>query len=490
MQFKKSHAPIICIISISLIILWGSFLRVHTIQQPSYWIDEGYSITIAQAIQRTGFPLLDSGSLEWRSPVFHYALAGVTSLFGTTEVSVRIISVLSGIGVMVLLTYIAYAWFGKTTAILTAAITSFAYFQIAWSRQARMYMVFEFFFWLSIFLFDRFLYTKNRRRTYAIACILSTICALLSHEIGALLIIPYALSLIFYVYRSYPKRAPVQLIVLYVASICIIILVGILAIQNVLHLPSPVQYASHYASFVFTHYADLLALALLSWWYIRKTTDHERSVYFVLLGTFLGMYAFFSFAFPLLQYRYLLVATPALFFFAATGLRACLRIPYVGGLLVAAVFAFSPTLTYIPRVDWPLESDPPTNRFTYNSFTPQPDFKAAYAFIRAHPREQLITPYPMLTRIYLGYDDTSSIYFDLTGGLHDRTTIQDPYTGVLTLQLPALQQHIRTQHGYILLDQFAAYHMDQELREYIEEQTKPVYTSITGPWSELTIFAY
>ena len=85
------------ILFLSIIIIWGAFLRLYYLGADSLWIDEGFTITQADAINKNFLPLLDSGQYINRDLLLPYLLA-VIKFFGADSIEVfRLFSVLFGI---------------------------------------------------------------------------------------------------------------------------------------------------------------------------------------------------------------------------------------------------------------------------------------------------------------------------------------------------------------------------------------------------------
>ncbi len=164
---------------------WAVTLRLYQLAAPSYWLDEGFSVTIARAIVGRGVPLLDSGEFIWRSPLYHYALAAVVTLAGDGEWATRLLSVILGLAVILVLTVCAERWFGRTVAAITFVLVSFSSWEIVWSRQARMYLALQLLFWLAVLVYTR--WWQTRRDGWLV--IVTSAAALATHEFAALLLL-------------------------------------------------------------------------------------------------------------------------------------------------------------------------------------------------------------------------------------------------------------------------------------------------------------
>ena len=137
-----------------VIVLFGLFLRVYDLGEQSIWIDESYTINAALAVHENGVPLLDSGKYYWRGVLSTY-LISFFLLFGINEFNARIVSVLFGTLFIIGGYFLGREFHSKRAGLIMSFLLAFSYWQIAWSRQARMYIQLTFFFgWLYCFFID------------------------------------------------------------------------------------------------------------------------------------------------------------------------------------------------------------------------------------------------------------------------------------------------------------------------------------------------
>jgi hypothetical protein len=124
----------------------GAFARLWNLGGPSFWNDEGGSSIYALAALHTGLPLLPghplSAAIVNFDPLYPEIEAGSFRLFGISQLTARLPSALLGIA-MTPLAYllgrsVGERFVGVTLALLVAFSTEY----IAWSRQARGYVLF------------------------------------------------------------------------------------------------------------------------------------------------------------------------------------------------------------------------------------------------------------------------------------------------------------------------------------------------------------
>lgn len=149
------------IIILILILILGFTLRIYGLGVPSLWVDESISSIAAQKIAEKGVPIFDSGLFYGRALIFHYLLAPLTSIFHN-DFGIRLISVFFGLGTIILAFYIGNSY-NKQAGLIAALFTAVLFLEVAYSRQARFYQMFQFFFFLTLF----FLYKSKKSKKYA-----------------------------------------------------------------------------------------------------------------------------------------------------------------------------------------------------------------------------------------------------------------------------------------------------------------------------------
>ena len=134
------------------LLAWGGFLRVQALSASPYWMDEGYTINAVLGILEHGTQTLDSGQ-TYACPMYCYPTAAIAKTFGENAFSYRILAALAGTLFIVVIYFAGAQLFGPVVGLLAAFFATFSYWQIAWSRQARWYTLFEVFIWLAIISF-------------------------------------------------------------------------------------------------------------------------------------------------------------------------------------------------------------------------------------------------------------------------------------------------------------------------------------------------
>ncbi|MGC8834279.1 MAG: ArnT family glycosyltransferase [Armatimonadota bacterium] len=116
-------------------------------------MDEYDHVYAAQSILKTGKPELPSGYYYTRALPYTFLVAASFKLFGVSEASARLPSVVFGV-LTVLAVFLLGAYFHNAyTGLFAAFLTAFLPLTVGWSRECRMYSMFSFLFVLLLFCF-------------------------------------------------------------------------------------------------------------------------------------------------------------------------------------------------------------------------------------------------------------------------------------------------------------------------------------------------
>lgn len=139
---------------IFLIILFGLILRLINLNQ-SLWLDEAISVLTARDL--TPIQIITQFSPGDVHPPGFYLIAWVfVHLFGSSEVSIRLISVIAAIFSIYFLYQLGARLFSKKVGLLAATIFSLNPLHIYYSQEARMYSLETLFVILSFYFFTSF----------------------------------------------------------------------------------------------------------------------------------------------------------------------------------------------------------------------------------------------------------------------------------------------------------------------------------------------
>jgi len=148
--------------SLLALTVWAGVLRFYGLGHQSLWLDEGVSVLHATAILKHGYPLLANGAISWESFPVHYIMAIGLHLRPDIHVGARCMAALAG----TLLVPLFFAFSFQVSrsvshALIGALLLTFMTYEVAWSRQARLYAFFQCFSLAS--LICMYNYLRHRR---------------------------------------------------------------------------------------------------------------------------------------------------------------------------------------------------------------------------------------------------------------------------------------------------------------------------------------
>lgn len=476
-----------------LILISATLLRLWDLGGQSYWMDEGFTVVAVQAIQNTGTQILASG-YSYTCPLYCYPSAAIADALGNTPSSYRLLAALAGSVFIAVIFFGSRQWFGSRIALLTTFFAATSFFQIAWSRQARWYTLFELFFWLSVFFFYRALYTKERRLLYAALSVATGASAILTHELG------YLLPLIFGTWMLIDAVTRKLISKKLFLGICAggLIAAGGLA----LYLTPKVSFMlPFYLSFYLRSYWVLIVLSLIAAFHPDNPYRRETSFLGLILVAYIVPLSFLS---DIVNYRYLFHVTPVLFMLGAIGVFAVMSdlarswqkmlvIP-----IILLIYIGSGQGVLVPQTNYFLESDNPESALLPGRksfiFVPQPNWSGAYAHVGAsrQPGDVIVSTQSQFNSIYL---DTPGywIRYSYNGKDYMKETSdgRDFYAGAVVIgDLAQLTDLATSTHGYVLIDVYAKNHIPEDIRLYIEQNFEEVFHERTNAYSEVWVYRF
>lgn len=120
-----------------LILLFGLFLRIITLNQ-SLWLDEATTALVSKMSLGNIFTKFLPG--DFHPPFYYVLMKGWVSIFGSSEISLRIPSVIFGLGLIYFVYLITKKLFGNKVALISSLLTVTSGLLIYYSQEARMYM--------------------------------------------------------------------------------------------------------------------------------------------------------------------------------------------------------------------------------------------------------------------------------------------------------------------------------------------------------------
>jgi hypothetical protein len=182
-------------LSCLLLVVVAAILRIRAAHN-DLWLDEIWSLALAHSVSSplTIFTIHHDNN-NYLNTLYLYLLPDRGNWWGY-----RIVSIVAGIGTVILSGLIGYRR-GKTNALVLMFLTTFSYFLILYSSEARGYSMLVFFMLLSFVILDRFL--EQPSIWLAAFFSFSAILAVLSH---LAFIHFYLATLVWSAYRLFVQR--------------------------------------------------------------------------------------------------------------------------------------------------------------------------------------------------------------------------------------------------------------------------------------------
>ncbi len=183
-------------------------LRVYQLGAQSLWNDEGTSVALALRDLAT---IARDASRDIHPPLYYDMLHVWVRLFGAGEAAVRSLSVLAGVG-LVLGTWLYARRRGhQGAALVAAALSALSAFQVYYSQEARMYAWVALWGLLSMLALQRLLEalrTGQHRLMWALLYAAPTLAALYTHYFAVTLVLAQNLAFVLYLLKD--ARGPAR----------------------------------------------------------------------------------------------------------------------------------------------------------------------------------------------------------------------------------------------------------------------------------------
>lgn len=189
-------------------------LLIHLGSKP-FWIDESITVMPSAKILETGVPYVsfDCNFMPWQiknniwdpaTPLYRYALSFFIRLFGLSEFSARLFSVICGL----LLIYTCYVLFriiyGEKIALISVTLISTSAVFIKYAREARYFTFLMLFVVLTLYFLYRAINSSDKKSRLLWPFFM--LMAILTHSIGFLVIPVVAVYLLLNIKRIHFKK--------------------------------------------------------------------------------------------------------------------------------------------------------------------------------------------------------------------------------------------------------------------------------------------
>ena len=116
--------------------LAGAALRLFHVGKESLWLDEAFSVSIART---TITQIIDETSHDFHPPLYYVILYYWVHWLDSLDATARLLSVVFSLGTILATWALGRRLFGRTSALIAAALVAFSRFQIEFAQEARMY---------------------------------------------------------------------------------------------------------------------------------------------------------------------------------------------------------------------------------------------------------------------------------------------------------------------------------------------------------------
>lgn len=184
---KLTRNQLVLLVILSL----GLFLRISDLGNESLWLDEGFSIRVANL---NLFEIVEDRSQDVHPPLYYIILHFWINLFGDSEFSTRFLSVIFGFFAIFMIYKVGSLIFDEDVGILGSLLLASSVFHIQYSQEVKMYSLMALLTLLSIYFFIKLL--EKRSLVVSIGYILSSILLMYTHVFGLFIIVAQNIYLV------------------------------------------------------------------------------------------------------------------------------------------------------------------------------------------------------------------------------------------------------------------------------------------------------
>lgn len=510
------------------IVVWGGWLRFSCLDCQSIWIDESFSILAAEKIVESGSPLLDSGRVYSRSKPHVYLTSFLYNIAGPNLMVLRSQSVFFGTAVILLIFFLTRNMYGELApALIAALLLCTSYLEIAWSRQVRMYIELQFFYYLTLLLWHRYIFLNKKSLIYLCLMLFGLTLTISIHASGILIAIPMTLMLFFSdnIKKFFNRKSAVFIglvILFFMAYIFYSVFErSIRSGTYFVGIDRVVTLLDHYITFMIAsnNFVFISSLAIFFISIIR----FDKQDLVVCLSVLLSIFAICSQNVVLMRGLFFLLPL----FIILTARLICFIFIYgrkilfkfikrnlykdfsYGVLIITFLLimlsrygVIGNSFIFFPRDEYFLEFDSYFDKLNSWDYTPQPDFNSAYEFIELNKKEGdiFLVAHSAIHQWYLPDSETYWLGFLFINKARRQTFYLENSPGSQVegyMDLPILSTFeelkniLNTNHGFVIIDHFSmSTDVPRPVVKYLLEKAPVEYTSELGrdmPWNRIWV---
>lgn len=452
-----------------IILVWALIVRLIFLGTDSMWIDETISAVASKSILENGHAKLESNSTYSRAEYFHYMMAASMLIFGQNDFAARIPSVIFGLLTVYLAWLYSNRFFKNEQAkIIFPLFIALSSLEIIYSKQARFYQAYQFFYFLTIYLFFKFvIYDEKifKKRIYGYILTIISLLFAIETQISAIVLIPLLIlsyviikPKLLFTKKIFLKKETIIVIIGLIASLIYVII----KIDTLLFLD--IDYITNYANLYSKHILTAIPFAILAIIGMlialkEKPKEHLSLLLLIILPTISMIFI------KLFATRYIYFAFFGIFFYIAYSFQKIyFKIPIA---IIAIIFfsgtVFSPTGIEKPNLDFTM---------------PLADYKGAYTYISQNEtlkKQKIATNWPPATMWYLNKNPDYWTYFSIDG-TSSKWMIKNDREIFSNAEI-AYTPEIFTSNTTLILDMMQAGKLNKKFDKYIKERCELSYSS-------------
>jgi len=200
----QNKPNLVIFIILLITILYAIITRFLNLGRLAYWGDDGMTYLSSISVLKHGYPLLPSGNIMFHNIASAYFKSIPIFLFGDNEFAHRFLSASLGVLIIPLAFLLIKKLTNKYIALVSAIILAINTWQIEFSREARYYSEFQFFYILTIYFFYKGFFED--KRIYKILAVIFIFITTQIVTTGMTLIFLFIPLLIYKGFKKFFKR--------------------------------------------------------------------------------------------------------------------------------------------------------------------------------------------------------------------------------------------------------------------------------------------
>lgn len=422
-----------------LILALGAGLRIFHLGHESLWLDE--AITISEA--RTNLAnIFHSFWIHYNPPLFWLILHYWMQIFGTSEFATRLLSVIFGLGDLLMVYKVGKLIFDRKIGLLATLLMTLSVLHLTYSQEARMYSLLMFLSLVSMYYFCKFF--NQKRGKYLYYYFIFSLLTLYCHTLGFLIIIVQNIYY-FSLYQKLKKTLKLKYWILIQALLVVLILPWFIILYRELWRENDawkVPFNLINLAYVVKDFAGsrllLIIFTLLIIFAVFKSFQRlltiEKNIYLLLLWLVVGIITPFILSYffvtMYVSAKFSIVALPAFYLLVAKGLSN-IKSKYFLSLILAAIIIFSSI-----------------NIYSYFTKTQKDQWREAVAYIESKAETE-----DLLVFVY-DYHQIPYDYYSKRHDLEKKSLIESNYRVLKLEDFNHLNSEIKDQQKiWIILNQ-------------------------------------